>query len=1243
MGTASKRQGGDTTVAAYARLIRRMWLGQGRVSGVWSVKQAVTGTAPQFRGHQQHDVQEFLSYLLDGLHDGLRRPPPPGTPTPQEAAAAGVGSGGRGGGAEERGLGGRRLTLRQQEREAAAEWRSHLVRQSSLVSDLFHGQLRSSVRCLRCGWESVRFDPFVFLSLPLEGPDGRVASLTQALELFTSPEELPAEAGWRCPRCGPVAAVKKLDLWRLPPCLLVHLKRFKVTPWGNRRKITAPVSFPLATMDLSSFCASPRPLGAPSPAFDPDAAAAAAASAPGVDLRCEPVYDLYAVANHHGGYGGGHYTAHCLHHVTGSWYFFNDSSYARALPDDVSTREAYVLFYSRLRSNPHRSELRTHSNLVVQLEEAARRLEEAARAAERRAADAKDREAARAEAMAASRGRRRGERRRQGAAAASDTAWSDTASVGPVRSPSPAPSLRGHHAGPSLFQPGPVSGSPPAGLPPLASMRSAASAGAGRGTGRLRLLGAAAAARSRPPVCPDADTGLGAGGGGDGASPPFPDAAGSLTSAASAPVGSFGSAASSPPMSSGIASSALGPGRRRNQPRAGGQRLTAPAHEAARIASRSLPSLPDADGFPAAAAAAAAAAPVAPPPGPPPAQTPAPPPAPSPGPSPRPKPLAVPRDVPRGPALGPPRAPAPVPPAPVGPPRGAGRAWLPTDDDDDDADDENSVIDSGSAAAMSPLTGHRAHEARRRSRRRMEEQRVDEDDEDGEEDEDEKEGGGGGGRPEEDDEAVTGHVELRVELGRGHGLDDRGPQHHGHGSGGARGDAGGAGGSFRSERVSSRSRRRAAGSLDRSRGHGSSDHGQSTGVPGLAEFAALARGAGQERPPGRQPEAAGADGGGGCRAWGDPGGGMGGDAGHVGGGAMGDEDDEDLDDEMDDDGGGGGGDRDDDDDDAAAVDQERRMQLEAAEQDALSARAAANAAAAAAAAAIAAASRSRPQPPPAPLAAPRIETGSINPLCAAGSAAHFAAGSVPIPDLLPSFSAAARLSLQGPGIGLSPGRDDQRHGAPLRSSLWPRNLRLRMPSSPGATGGPMGASPLPPGRPGDLAAAAAALSVTTNPARGAQRRLRSGRSSARVRRPRRRLTGTARDAASGALPPSPHDTPPVQPFSFAEGRPSSGVVSVQRRRVSLQTGAAQRHAGDAGPAIWRGGAPERRPLPLPLPGPVAADPARRPEPAGGRAPPGPGPGGGDGGRLGDVWFTSVSPMLFKGPGSPEAGAQGRVW
>ena len=69
-----------------------------------------------------------------------------------------------------------------------------------------------------------------------------------------------------------------------------------------------------------------------------------------------PVYDLFAISQHYGSLGGGHYTATCAYEGQG-WYAFNDTGVARAEAMDPadSARSAYVLFYRRqqdLRSSP---------------------------------------------------------------------------------------------------------------------------------------------------------------------------------------------------------------------------------------------------------------------------------------------------------------------------------------------------------------------------------------------------------------------------------------------------------------------------------------------------------------------------------------------------------------------------------------------------------------------------------------------------------------------------------------------------------------------------------------------------------------------------------------------------------------------------------------------------------------------------------------------------------------------------
>lgn len=50
---------------------------------------------------------------------------------------------------------------------AAEAWEQHTARNSSIMTDLFYGQLKSKVQCDTCARESVRFDAFNMLSLPL--------------------------------------------------------------------------------------------------------------------------------------------------------------------------------------------------------------------------------------------------------------------------------------------------------------------------------------------------------------------------------------------------------------------------------------------------------------------------------------------------------------------------------------------------------------------------------------------------------------------------------------------------------------------------------------------------------------------------------------------------------------------------------------------------------------------------------------------------------------------------------------------------------------------------------------------------------------------------------------------------------------------------------------------------------------------------------------------------------------------
>ncbi|KAH3722881.1 Calcium and calcium/calmodulin-dependent serine/threonine-protein kinase [Pelomyxa schiedti] len=131
-------------------------------------------------------------------------------------------------------------------------------------------------------------------------------SLDYCLQLFTRNEKLNQQNMWYCPHCKEhKQAFKKLDVWRLPKVLVVHLKRF-VYEGAWREKICTNVDFP-QEWDLT----------------------------PHARHSDQAVYSLYAVSSHSGGLGGGHYTAYCRHSETSRWYLFNDSSTSPVAAHDV--------------------------------------------------------------------------------------------------------------------------------------------------------------------------------------------------------------------------------------------------------------------------------------------------------------------------------------------------------------------------------------------------------------------------------------------------------------------------------------------------------------------------------------------------------------------------------------------------------------------------------------------------------------------------------------------------------------------------------------------------------------------------------------------------------------------------------------------------------------------------------------------------------------------------------------------
>ena len=346
--------------------------------------------ADYFDGGQQ-DCQEVLQILLDLLHEDLNRVSKDSASGKEDylrmndaASVVDVGHGRREEGAVLKSgcIVSKNVNTEppisvflDESLKANAAWNKWHSAASSPISDVFMGQLQSSVTCSKCGGRFTMYEPFYELSLPLAPKasgafpswlgfrTGGPLTLQDCLRAYTEEERLDGEEAFHCERCKEkTSAIKLLRLYRLPDSLILHVKRFRHKGTGVD-KSTADVVFPMRGLDLFPHLAAESP-------HSPD----------------ETCYDLYAVSYHSGSLAGGHYTSSCLVRpnpsgAEGEWWQFNDDTVNPVASNDVASQDAYILFYSRrkfvdkaaataaimsakARAQPHHTRSRSHGSGV---------------------------------------------------------------------------------------------------------------------------------------------------------------------------------------------------------------------------------------------------------------------------------------------------------------------------------------------------------------------------------------------------------------------------------------------------------------------------------------------------------------------------------------------------------------------------------------------------------------------------------------------------------------------------------------------------------------------------------------------------------------------------------------------------------------------------------------------------------------------------------------------------------------
>jgi ubiquitin carboxyl-terminal hydrolase 8 len=243
-----------------------------------------------FSGYAQNDLPEFLLFILDTFHNGMRR----------EVNMV---------------INGQSISKTDKMAVKCYEMMKTMYsKEYSEMLDIFYG---IHVSKIEKGGElmSIKPEPYFIIDIPIQMKTG--LTIYNCFEKYCSGEKLEGENGWFNEKTNKKEdVVQTIVFWSLPEILVLDLKRF--TPDG--RKIQIPLNIETDELDLSKFV---EGYG-----------------------KEQYKYELYGVCNHSGGTLGGHYTA-TVRVTNNEWYLFNDTNVSKIEFDGKNNTSGYCLFYRK--------------------------------------------------------------------------------------------------------------------------------------------------------------------------------------------------------------------------------------------------------------------------------------------------------------------------------------------------------------------------------------------------------------------------------------------------------------------------------------------------------------------------------------------------------------------------------------------------------------------------------------------------------------------------------------------------------------------------------------------------------------------------------------------------------------------------------------------------------------------------------------------------------------------------------
>lgn len=276
---------------------------------------------------RQEDAEEYLGFILNGLHEEMLSLKKLLSPTHEKHS---VSNGPRSDLIEDEELEDTGKGSEDEWEQVGPKNKTSITRQADFVqtpiTGIFGGHIRSVVY-QQSSKESATLQ--LFFTLQLDIQSDKIRTVQDALESLVARESVQ---GYTTKTKQEVEVSRRVTLEKLPPVLVLHLKRFVYEKTGGCQKLVKNIDYPV-DLEISRELLSP--------------------GIKNKNFKCQRTYRLFAVVYHHGNSAtGGHYTTDVFQIGLNGWLRIDDQTvkvinqYQVVKPP--ADRTAYLLYYRRV-------------------------------------------------------------------------------------------------------------------------------------------------------------------------------------------------------------------------------------------------------------------------------------------------------------------------------------------------------------------------------------------------------------------------------------------------------------------------------------------------------------------------------------------------------------------------------------------------------------------------------------------------------------------------------------------------------------------------------------------------------------------------------------------------------------------------------------------------------------------------------------------------------------------------------